>query len=164
MKLKGFVGEREHDVDVRAVDGGYLVTIDGQEKTVDAAQLESFFYSLIVDGRSYEISVREPEAGLFVVGHGGHRQEVRLVDPRMAAAGAHLGESGPAEVRAVMPGRIVALLVTEGDAVADGQGLLVLEAMKMENEVKAPRAGIVRTLSVEKGHTVEAGAPLVLIE
>ena len=164
MKLKGFVGEHEHDVEVQPTDGGFRVTVDGEEKTVDAATLESFFYSLIVDGRSYEVSVRETEPGLFVVGHGGHRQEVRLIDPRMAAAGAALGASGPAEVRAVMPGRVVALLVSEGDPVAEGQGLIVLEAMKMENEVKAPRPGTVRRLSVAAGQTVQAGAAIALIE
>ncbi len=162
MQFKAFVDGREHDVVVRPVEGGYRVEIDGDERVVDTARLESSFYSFIVRGRSYEVSVRELDDETVAVSHGGHMREVRVVDPLHAATAAARG-SGDADVRAIMPGRIVELLVEEGETVQPGQGLLVLEAMKMENEVAAPRAGVVSGIAVAKGDAVETGAILVKI-
>lgn len=164
MKFKGFLGDVEHDVEVDPIEGGFSVIVDGERHDVDASKLEASFYSLICQGRSYEVSVSETNTDTFVVRHGGFKRVVRLVDPVAAAAGAHLGASGVADVIGVMPGRVVKVLVQEGEEVAEGQGVLVLEAMKMENEVTAPRAGTVVALEVQAGDTVETGALLARIE
>ncbi|GAB4371864.1 MAG: acetyl-CoA carboxylase biotin carboxyl carrier protein subunit [Acidobacteriota bacterium] len=163
MKLRAFIDDREADVEVRPVEGGYEVLIDGQAQLVDCAAVDAHAYSLIVDHRSYDVSVHEDGRDLFVVRHGGFRRDIRVVDPLVAAAQAHADASGPAEVTAVMPGRVVKLLVEAGQEVAEGQGLLVLEAMKMENEVTAPRAGTVERLPVAAGDAVEGGQLLAVI-
>ncbi|MDQ7006691.1 MAG: biotin/lipoyl-containing protein [Acidobacteriota bacterium] len=164
MRFKAFDGDRELDVEIEPLDGGYAVTIDGQRREIDAAKLEGSHYSLIVDHRSYDVSVTAGEGGTYTVRHSGRQRSVRLVDPLVAAAGAHLDRSGPAPITAVMPGRVVKVMVEEGQEVAEGQGLIILEAMKMENEVEAPRAGRVTTLKVTPGQNLESGELIALIE
>jgi biotin carboxyl carrier protein len=164
MKFKGFVGDSEHDVEVEPIEGGYAVTIDDETFEVDTSKLEASFYSLICEGRSYDVSVTEEPGEVFAVRHGGFNRTVRLIDPVAAVAGAHLGDSGVAEIKSVMPGRVVKVLVQEGDEVAEGQGIIVLEAMKMENEVTAPRAGAVKGLHVQEGQALETGSPIAVIE
>ena len=164
MKFKGFVGDYEHDVEVDAIEGGFRVTIDEESVEVDASKLEASFYSLICEGRSYDVSVTEEVEDTFVVRHGGFKRTVRLIDPVAAAAGGHLAHTGAAEIHSVMPGRVVSVLVQEGDEVAEGQGIIVLEAMKMENEVSAPRAGTVKSVEVQAGQALETGSVIAVIE
>jgi biotin carboxyl carrier protein len=97
---------------------------------------------------------------------GGRLHAVRLIDPlRSGGRGEDAGhDGGPTEVRAVMPGKIVALLAAEGDPVEAGQGLLVVEAMKMENEITAPRAGRMSSIKVKQGEAVDSGALLLILE
>jgi biotin carboxyl carrier protein len=164
MKFKGFVGDGEHDIEIEPIEGGYEITIDDETFEVDASKLEASFYSLICSGRSYDVSVTEEPGENFVVRHGGFKRTVRLIDPVAAVAGAHLGQSGAAEITSVMPGRVVKVLVQEGDEVQEGQGIIVLEAMKMENEVGAPRAGAVTSVKVQEGQALETGSPIAVIE
>jgi biotin carboxyl carrier protein len=164
MKLKAFLGDDEHDVEVREVEGGYVVVVDGTPHEIDTVACEASFYSLLRDGVSFEVSVREQERDTLLVRHGGYGRSVRIVDPLAAAAGDRLADVGGAEIQAVMPGRVVKVLVEEGATVEEGQGLLVLEAMKMENEVPAPRAGTVAGLHVTAGQAVESGETLIVIE
>jgi len=164
MKLLGYVDDVEHQIEVEPVEGGYLVTVDGQHHEIDFARLESSFYSLIVAGRSYEVSVTEEGRDGYAVRHGGYRRLVRIVDPLAAVGGARVHASGKAEVRAIMPGRVTKILVDEGQDVAENQGLIVLEAMKMENELGAPRAGRISQLLIKPGQTVESGELIAVIE
>ena len=163
MKFKGFVGDYEHDVEVDAIEGGFRVTIDEESVEVDASKLEASFYSLICEGRSYDVSVTEEVEDTFVVRHGGFKRTVRLIDPVAAAAGGHLAHTGAAEIHSVMPGRVVSVLVQEGDEVAEGQGIIVLEAMKMQNELRTDRAGVVKAVHVAVGQDVEKDEVLVEI-
>lgn len=154
----------EHEIRVEPIEGGYEVTVDGTKHVVDTATLESSVYSLIVDNRSYEVSVHATDRTEFAVQHGGFLRKVNLLDPLAAAAGVRVGHAGPAQVNVVMAGRVVQLLVNEGDQVEQGQGLIVVEAMKMENEVPAPRAGTVKKLLVSAGQALETGEQIALIE
>ncbi len=163
MRFKAFYGDVEHDIEVEPSDGGYRVSIDGMAREVDTAKLDAQLYSLIVDGASYEVAVSEDERNEFSVLHAGEKQTLTLVDPLAAAAGAHLGQTGPVELISQMPGRVVKLLVQEGDEVTEGQGIIVLEAMKMENEVAAPRDGVVSSLFVSEGDTLETKAKIAVI-
>ncbi|NJN64831.1 MAG: biotin/lipoyl-binding protein [Acidobacteria bacterium] len=163
MKFKGFIGDREHDVDVEAIEGGYAVTVDGIRHEIDAVACEGSFYSLLRGNQSYDVSVRESGRDTLAVRHGGYRCDVRLVDPLAVAASAH-GDEGSAEITAIMPGRVVKFLVEEGQEVEAGQGVLVLEAMKMENEVQAPRRGRLARVLVRAGATVESGEVLAIVE
>lgn len=164
MKFRGILDGREQEIEIEPIEGGYVVTVDGTTHTVDCANLEASFYSLIIEGRSYEISVRELGPDEYAVRHGGYRRTVRLVDPMAAVAGAHLVQSGTISVNAIMPGRVVKVLVEEGDEVEESQGLIVLEAMKMENEVGAPRRGVVKSLFVQPGQKLETGDKIAVVE
>jgi biotin carboxyl carrier protein len=135
--------------------------------------------------RSLDLEVWESEAGVYRARFGGRSLELRVtpdaggyrvdigpatVDVRILSRRERLDRLGPgadpqqSEVRAPMPGRVVRLLVAEGEEVRAGQGLLVLEAMKMQNEIRAPRAGVVRTLGVREGASVEANGLLVRMD
>lgn len=164
MKFKAFHGDLERDVDVEPFDGGYLVIIDGVRHEVDTTKLEGSLYSLLIGNKSYEVSVTTSEADLYDVRHGGSKASVRFVDPLSAAAGAHLAHTGPAEITAAMPGRVVKVLVEEGQEIVEGQGLIILEAMKMENEVAAPRDGTITNFFVQPGQTLESGEKIAIIE
>jgi biotin carboxyl carrier protein len=164
MKFIAFVDGSSHDVEVRPTEGGYQVNVDGEERTVDTARVNESIYSLIIDGLSYDVSVRRVDREVVAVKHGGFRREVRVLDPASAAARKSAGFSGPAEIKAVMPGRVVSVLVEPGQEVRAGQGLMLLEAMKMENEVTASRDGVVQSLKVSPGQSVEAGSILAVVE
>jgi multidrug efflux pump subunit AcrA (membrane-fusion protein) len=125
-------------------------------------------YSLLMAGRSYEacISKRPGDApglaGPYVVMVGLRRYLVELRDPRQwRRTASSLDAEGPQEIVAPMPGKIVKVLVTEGQEVLRDQGLLVIEAMKMQNELRAPRAGRVERVYMAEGRGVESGARLV---
>ena len=127
-------------------------------------------YSFLMDGRSYEASISKrpgdaPDlARPYVVVVGLRRYLVELRDPRQwRRTGSSLEAEGPQEIVAPMPGKIVKVLVTEGEEVKRDQGLLVIEAMKMQNELRAPRAGRVERVYLGEGRGVDSGARLVLL-
>lgn len=145
--------------------GGLMrVVIDGQERLVDARAFDGYFYSLVIDNHSFEATVEENEDG-FMVQLGIDSILVLKLDPlRPERQGPAGGSAGPTRVRSVMPGKVVRVSVAEGDSVEAGQSLMVVEAMKMENDVLAPRAGRVARVRVAPGATVEGGADLILLE
>ena len=125
---------------------------------------EPCVYSVLMDGRSYDARVEEKPDGLIVV-IDGYRFEIEVRDPRRWSRQlAGRGAEGIQTLTASMPGKVVRVLVAPGDPVEAGQGLVVVEAMKMQNETKAPRAGKVRSLPVREGATVSAGDVLATIE
>ena len=137
---------------------------DAPERAAQVEIPEPGVYSVLMDGRSYEARVEE-HPGLLVVVIDGYRFEVDIRDPRRLRRGAGgRGIDGIQTISAPMPGKVVRVLVSAGDAVEAGQGLLVVEAMKMQNELKAPRAGKVLTLSAKEGATVTPGEVLATIE
>jgi acetyl/propionyl-CoA carboxylase alpha subunit len=117
---------------------------------------------------SYEVSIRERGPGDLSVRIGGHSIDVRVLDPRAyrrrGPGQAVSDHSGVRQVLAPMPGRVVKVLVKAGDRVAARQGLVVVEAMKMENELRAPGDAIVRDVRTTEGSSVEAGAVLVILD
>jgi pyruvate carboxylase subunit B len=160
-------GEREERVRVRRAGAGYEVSLGGRTFVVDAAPVGEEVYSLRWDGAQHEVSAHRLEEGRYRVGWAGGAAEVEVADPltvlaRQAHAGP--GAKGPRRIAAYMPGRVVAVLAHEGEAVAAGQGVVVLEAMKMENEILADRAGTVRAVFVQTGQAVEGGDPLFEID
>ncbi len=144
--------------------------VDGNEIAVDASaavelrEVEPGVYHLIEGDRSVEVRVVR-SADHYLVEVAGRSYSVELFDPRdrrnrPGAAGGH----GRRSVAAPMPGRVVRVLVCVGDAVEAGQGLLVVEAMKMQNEMKSPKAGRVISVGAGAGDTVGAGDVLVVVE
>ncbi len=152
-------------VDVVSLPGGGLeVTVDGRAVPVDLAPIGDSD-SLIIDGGVIDLTVegKPPKVGVIA---SGRRVYLEVESARLRAArAAKKGAAGAGDgvVVSPMPGRVLKVLVAKGDEVAVGQAVAVVEAMKMENELKAARAGTVTEISVEAGAAVEAGAKLVTI-
>jgi biotin carboxyl carrier protein len=120
-------------------------------------------YSILLDGRSYDAFVEENGAGMIVT-IDGCRFEIEACDPRRWTRNSAGGSGGGVQTLASpMPGKVVRVLVAPGDAVEAGQGILVVEAMKMQNELKAAHAGTVLSIAAKEGVTVGAGQTLATI-
>jgi biotin carboxyl carrier protein len=134
------------------------------EREASVLEVEPGIYSILMDGISYEVKVVTGPAGYYV-DLDGERSVVEVQDPRSASRrGASGLRDGRQNVSAPMPGRIVRVLVNEGAEVEAGAGLVVVEAMKMQNEMKAPKSGRVVAVKASEGDTVAAGEVLVTIE
>jgi biotin carboxyl carrier protein len=166
MELIVRQGDREERVRVRRTDEGYEVTIGDRVHHVDGIAVRDGVRSLRIDGEQHEVSVRRKgEDWTVVSGHGA--VTVSVTDPLTHLANQTRGGKGgrrQQRVDAYMPGRVVTLLVQEGDEVAAGQGILVLEAMKMENEIRAEHEGRITKIHVQPGQAVDMGSPLFEME
>lgn len=156
MKYITTIGEREFMVEI--VDEHH-VSVNGKLYQVDFAPVNNQpVYSLILDGHSYEAYVYETEEAWQVLLHG-ELHNAQVEDERekrlRAASGARLSDRGEYILRAPMPGLVISVPVGEGQQVSKGEVLLILESMKMQNELKAPRDGTVARLRVEPGDNVE---------
>ena len=163
MRFEAVVGADKKRVRVERLEEG-LFRVGDFERRVDAAVLEPGVYSLIVDGQSYEVSVRDEKKG-FTVEIGAHLIPIRLEDP-LQRRGEVLSpqQEGEAVIASPMPGRVVGIKLNVGQEVKEGEGIIVVEAMKMENELHAPKSGKVTKITVKVGDAVEAGQDLVTIE
>jgi biotin carboxyl carrier protein len=148
-----------------ATDDGWLGTLDGDPIEIDARLIQPGILSLIVQGQSFRCVLDEGPVETAIQ-TGGQRFLVSIEDPRSLTAQRRKGSAarGQQVIKAPMPGRIIRLLVQPGDEVAAHQGVIVIEAMKMQNELKAARAGKVAEVKTEAGATVSAGEVLLLIE
>jgi len=163
MKISAKTGNRVLEVVIERENGTYVVDVDGVRYDVDSHKLEGDFFSILTGNKSYEISVEATHDG-YRVRHGAAVQLVTLSDPSRRAREAQLGSGGPESIVSVMPGKVVRLLVAEGDEVQEGQGVVVVEAMKMENEITAGKTGRVSRIHVKTQQTVESGAVLLIVE
>ena len=143
----------------------WTYSLGQQTGVVSAIEVEPGTYSILIQGRSYEVRTGPLPEGQTWADVAGRRQHLDLRDPRNGRAGSgSASRSGQATLKAPMPGKVVRILVAEGDIVEAGQGLAVVEAMKMQNEMKAPRAGVVKSIKAREGATVTAGEALMVIE
>jgi biotin carboxyl carrier protein len=160
------LGDQNYTVEIEEIGKSvYRVGVDGNEFLVDGKKTGRTNYSLIVDNRSFEIEVDNTDDEYRVLVDG-RNYRIHLVDERRMRVGAQSGMDlqGQQKVSVPMPGKVIAILVSEGDAVEKGQGLVIVEAMKMENEVRSPIAGTVKEIKATVGETVEGGAVLIVIE
>jgi biotin carboxyl carrier protein len=161
------LGEQSYTLEIEEIGKAvYRVSIDGHEFLVDGKKTGRTNYSLIINDRSFEVEVdsKEDEYRVLVDGRNYH---VRLTDERRMLAGGGLAAvqlQGRQRVSVPMPGKVIAVLVAEGDKIEKGQGLVIVEAMKMENEVHSPITGEVKEIKVKPGDTVDGGAVLVVVE
>jgi biotin carboxyl carrier protein len=134
-------------------------TIDGRVIEADAVAISSGVYSILIDGKSFEVRVEPRGDGGLRVTTGGREFAATLRDPRQwkRYRGAGIAAEGRQQVTAPMPGKIVRVLARTGDSVDAGQGILVVEAMKMQNEIRSPKSGTLERLLVVEGQTVNAG-------
>lgn len=166
MKYFVNVGGRDFEVEVKDRAGKLEVHVGGERVDCDYAEVDrAGQVALMLESSGYGVSLAGTQND-YDVTLAGHRYGVRIEDERERAA--HAAErakhKGGGVVKAVMPGVIVELNVAEGDPVEEGQALLILEAMKMQNEIGAPGAGRVKRLFVSPGEAVAAGAKLVELE
>ena len=162
--------------------------INGQSRELSIRRVDPENWAAEIDGRKYELQVRNPAAGEYLIQLGttvytcrvesgseqnffsvhtrGVDHAVTLTDPKRLRSAEIAGQHdhGAAQIVALMPGKVVRVLVEVGTQVEVGAGVVVVEAMKMQNEMKAPKAGIVAALKVTPGVTVNAGDVLAVIE
>jgi biotin carboxyl carrier protein len=164
------INGRSRTVAVESDPSGYVVVVDGQRHAVDVTSINGAMSLILEDGRSFEVAVAEHPAGSGnLIVHVNGRVVAAAVGTSRAswAAARQEGSSagdGPHRVLAPMPGKVVKVLVKPGDQVTARQGVVVVEAMKMENELRSPKPGTVSDVKVSEGASVEAGAVLVVIE
>ncbi len=164
MKYIVKVGDRTYGIEVNQ-DG--QITFDGESVEVDFASVgDEGLFSLLVNGESFEAMVEERD-GIWYVLMRGDLYEVSVIDERTqllrARAGVVVPETGEIAIKAPMPGLIVDIPVEPGQQVEAGQKVIILESMKMENELKAPRAGRIERITVKPRDSVEQNQTLVVI-
>lgn len=161
------LGDQTHTIEVQELEADhvYRIVIDGKERIVDGRQLSAHMYSLLVEDQSFTVDVTEKD-DQYTVSCEGKTFQFSLLDERRALRPGEGGSSGvgDTEVRSLMPGKIVEVLVSVGDEVEQDQGVLIMEAMKMENEVRASTTGTVTAILVAEGQAVEAGELLLELE
>lgn len=167
MRYMATLAGAEHELEVEeAGANSYLVRLGEQQFEVDLRRVGHASFSIIVGNRSFDLDVVQDGDELIVASREGVAR-VSLLDTARRAVRAGKSSravSGRAELRAMMPGRVVEVLVVAGDEVGLEQGVLIVEAMKMENELKAPKPGKVTEVKVAAGQTVEKGDLLAVIE
>ena len=168
MKLHATIADLEVSVEIRR-DGEHLfANVDGREYELDVHQAASSVTLRTAEGNVFDCRVEgKPSSGQSVGVFVGPRQyAVTLTDPKRLRGAAVAGgqADGVARIVAAMPGKVVRVLVAQGARVEAGVGVIVVEAMKMQNEMKAPKAGVVTALNVTVGATVNGGDVLAVIE
>ncbi|MEL6431926.1 MAG: biotin/lipoyl-containing protein [Planctomycetota bacterium] len=166
MKTFVQIGERTFETEIVERAGRLEVLLDGKLCDVTYTEADGDGQvTVILDGRSYALSMGG-DANDVSVTVAGYRYDCALEDERERAANlaAREASKGGGTVKAVMPGVVVELLVEEGDEVTEGQPLLILEAMKMQNEIGAPGEGVVKSIHASGGQAVGAGEKLVTLE
>jgi biotin carboxyl carrier protein len=145
-------------------DGRWSCRLDGREFEVDAVLARPDVLSLRIGNMAYEVK-SEREANDQHLWVGSTRFAVEVRDPRSLRGRARAGDDhGPRKIVAPMPGKVVRLLVREGDEVEAGAGVAVVEAMKMQNEIKSPKKGTIQKILVSEGTAVNAGDVLLIVE
>jgi len=141
------------------------VSVDGVVIECDWDRISDGHYLMIADGRVLDLSVFRQDNGLSIATRDGTFL-LTVNDPRLAGLRHVVAEGGAGlqQIRADMPGKVIRLLVSEGDTVSYDKGLLVLEAMKMQNEIRSPKTGVVREIRVQPGRAVNSGDLLLSIE
>jgi biotin carboxyl carrier protein len=164
MRYLTTIGDKTYIIEINQDDE---VIIDGERRALDMRPIDDELYSLLLDNRSFEVLVEEAGDGEYRVLINGVAYYVQVADERARrlaqAAGAFAPTSGEIVIKSPMPGLIVAVPVTEGQRVSKGQVVVVLESMKMENELKAPREGVVSAVKVQPRQAVEQNQVLIVL-
>ena len=167
------IGDKTYRLDLEkdpGTENRWVCKLNGREILLDAVQLTENSLSMLIGGRSFRIQREiggDTNGGdaqrVFV---GGRSYEVTVRDARSLRSrkGVVAADAGPLKVKASMPGKVVRVLTKPGDSVQAGTGILVIEAMKMQNELKAPKTGVVKKINVAEGAAVDAGQALAEVE
>lgn len=170
MKLTAQLSGIDHEVALDLSRSAVTAEVDGRHYNIEVRELARGEYLLMNGANVYKCRVeqkRDPAPGeSFEVVLRGHNYNLSLIDPKRLLSGqsAAAHHAGAAEIVSPMPGKIVRVLVAAGASVEAGAGIIVVEAMKMQNEMKAPKAGVVVFINAKEGATVSAGDVLAVIE
>lgn len=168
MKLKAQLSGNEHEISIDFDNGIAFTEVDSRGYEIEIRELADGQYLLVDGSRIYRCRVegKRDSQGSFEVVLQGRARDITIIDPKRLrsthTAGAQ--HAGAAEIVSPMPGKIVRVLVEVGTEVEAGAGIVVVEAMKMQNEMKSPKAGVVVSINAETGATVNAGDVLAVIE
>jgi len=162
MHVTGLINETSYRLSIESTGGGWRCHVNGKEVLVDVAQVTPDRLSILIGGKSYDV-IRGP-AGTIRVGE--HTYEVSISDPRSwrSRQQALSATFGSQKLTASMPGKVVRVLASAGQKIVAGQGLVVIEAMKMQNEIRSPREGTVRAILVREGGNVSPGEVVAIVE
>ena len=162
MKLQATIGGEKHEVETRRGGEKVFARVDDREYELEASEVEPNVFLLKHENRIYQIYV----APNGFVNIGDHQLEITLSDPKRlrGASAAGAGIDGVSEIKTAMPGKLVRVLVEVGAEIKQGEPVLVVEAMKMQNEMKSPKDGTVKEIRFAEGATVNAGDVLAIIE
>jgi biotin carboxyl carrier protein len=167
MKLKGEIAGDEHNLVIQHRGSDLIAEIDDRKYTLQVRELAQGEYLIIDGSQVYDCHVTKSEKqGAFAVQLHGSTYELTIRDPKRLRSGQNSASHhhGMAEIIAPMPGKVVRVLVEVGNQVEAGAGIMVVEAMKMQNELKAPKAGTIVSLHAVAGATINAGAVLATVE
>jgi acetyl/propionyl-CoA carboxylase alpha subunit len=168
MKVHAEIGDDKYELELKREGGWIRAWIDGEPFDTEVSQPEPNVFLFKHQGRIIEAFV-EPDLGAGrsrSVWIKGNEYDVRIFDPKRLRGSETVSgqDEGRAEIRSAMPGKVVRVLVELGDEVEKGAGVIVVEAMKMQNELKTPKSGTVKSIKVAEGDTVSAGDVLATIE
>ncbi len=168
MNLKDQLSGTDHEVSLDLVDTGAVADIDGRHYEVEVCELANSEYLIINGSDVYKcrVEAKRNSKNSFAVVLRGASYDIHIIDPKrlLSAIGSAAHDHGAAQIISPMPGKVVRVLVEAGAKAEAGAGIIVVEAMKMQNEMKAPKAGIVISINAEPGDTVNAGDVLAVIE
>ncbi len=168
MKLHAAVEGAKHEIEVTRDGERLSARVDDRSYELEASEPEPNVYLLKHDGRIFEVFVSPQKSANdpYAIRVGTAELEITLTDPKRLRGTATEADAvgGKAEIRTAMPGKVVRILVAKGADVQKGDGVIVVEAMKMQNEMKSPKDGAIKEIRVVEGDTVSAGDILVVIE
>jgi biotin carboxyl carrier protein len=166
MKLDVVISGKTRTVELHRDADRWRISLDGTPLDTDALELAPNIFSILLNGESHEVRIAPAPDGTLTLQTGHHEFTAEVIDPRAWRGRRHgaVEAEGRQQITAPMPGKVVRLLVQPGDKVQAGQGLLVVEAMKMQNEVRSPKTGTVERLLVQEGQPVNAGQVLAWID
>ncbi len=159
------IAGKERRLDLRCEDGRWRSKLDGEEIQLDAVLMRPDVLSILVGGKSYQVK-RECIAGQTRLWLGTEPFSVEVRDPRSwrGRQKKATDDHGPQKLVALMPGKVIRLLIKENIEVEAGQGVLVVEAMKMQNEIKSPKKGRIAKMMAAEGDRVNAGDVLAIVD
>jgi biotin carboxyl carrier protein len=165
MDLQFNIDEEIYKIEIDSKEERFLIKLGGEQYHVDSQRISENCLSLLVDGKTYTVLVAEDKTKSYISVQGEQfciEEAKSEAETRSVAEAATLKEIPT--ISSPMPGKIVKILVREGDKVKKGQGLVIVEAMKMENEIRSPGAGIVKKINFKEGNLVDTADPIIELD
>jgi len=166
VKYEVLLAGRTRVVEFTQQNGAWKIALDGKALDANAVEVAPNIFSVLLNGDSHQIRIAPRPDGTLTLHTGLAEYHAEVTDPRSWRGRRHgaVEAEGRQQITAPMPGKVVRLLVKQGDLVEAGQGLLVVEAMKMQNEIRSPKSGKIEKLFAKEGQPVNAGEVLLWVE